>query len=122
MKKIIPLFLFIFIIGVGQITAQRKSVSPQHTDRSICYISFHGVQSLSDVEKVRDSISALPGVIQFKPRFKPENNTGEIMLSIREKLDDPESRPVFDAVRVKKILGGFGYDVIGISFQPIDQQ
>jgi hypothetical protein len=122
MKKIFPLFLFIFIIGVGQLAAQRTNLSPTHNQRSICYVSFNGVHSLSDVEKLRDSISALPGVIQFKPRFKPENNTGEIMLSISEKLMSPESRSVFDAVRVKKILGGYGYDVIGISFQPIDQQ
>ena len=112
------LFFLLFLYAGAQAFAQHGRM---HTEKTVYYFAFNGAHSLQDVQLVRDSIMPLPGVIEFKPRYKPESGLSEIMVVVVEKLNGPEARPQFNEVRVKNILWSFGYSLTNLTTQHIKE-
>jgi hypothetical protein len=114
------LFLTISCLFVAlACTAQKKGNHLTRT-KTAYYYSFSGASSLTAVSQLSDSIYAIPGVTEFKPRYKPESGQAEIMVVVVEKRSGPESRPQFNAINVKKIIGEYGFDFMNMTIRDIE--
>lgn len=95
---------FICSVSKGQSSKQ----SPQIT-KTAYYYSFEGAKSLSDVEVLKDELFALKGVTEFKPIFKTEKNSAQIIVVVKEKKRTSEGETLFEITDLKKILIKHGY-------------
>jgi len=95
-----------FICSVSKGQSSKKN--PQIT-KTAYYYSFEGARSLSDVEVLKDEVFALKGVTEFKPIFKTEKNSAQIIVVVKEKRRTTEGETLFEITDLKKILIKHGY-------------
>ena len=81
----------------------------QHDDgkkiKTTYYFKVDNVSSISQLEEMRDEITSLNGVTEFKPEFKAEKQVGQLIIIVFEKKQTSEGeKDLFSPVFVKKII------------------
>lgn len=116
-------FAFVFfLLGCSflstSIIAQSAKQNLTQT-KTAYYYSFEGVKSLSDIENLKTDIFALRGVTEFKPVFKPENNIGQCIVVVTEKVMTSEGDKLFNITDLKKIIENHGFTPHELTIVPL---
>lgn len=105
---------FICSVSKGQSPKQNPPLT-----KTVYYYSFEGAKSLSDVELLKDELMALKGVTEFKPVFKPEKNSAQLIIVVKEKTRTSEGEKLFEITDLKKLLIKHGYVPLELTMESL---
>ncbi len=116
-KAFITAFLFIALIV--DVAAQTTKRPEGRTVKTVYYYQFDGAKSLDEVNALSTEVYALKGVTEFKPVFKPEKNSAQIIVVVTEKTRTSESDVLFEITNLKQILEKKGYSNLEYTFEEL---
>jgi hypothetical protein len=115
-KLVLLAFSCFFLCSVSK--GQSPKQNPK-TTKTAYYYSFEGAKSLADVELLKDEIFALNGVTEFKPIFKFEKNSAQIIVVVEEKTRTSEGDKLFEITDLKKLLIKHGYVPLELTMESL---
>ena len=123
MNRILTFFCALFFSAFAFNTSAQNTKKPEgQTVKTVYYYQFEGAKSLDEVNNLSKEIYALKGVTEFKPVYKPEKNTAQIIVVVTEKTRTSESEEFFEITDLKKILLNKGYKNLEYSFEELPVQ
>lgn len=119
MNRIKVLFALLFIAFAFKITAQTAKRPEGKIIKTVYYYQFEGAKSLDEVNALSPEVFALKGVTEFKPVFKPEKGSAQIIVVVTEKTRTSENDVLFEVTGLKQILEKKGYQNLKYSFEEL---
>jgi hypothetical protein len=117
------LFATLFLIAFTFKGVSQNSKRPEgKTVKTVYYYQFEGAKSLEEINALSTEVTAVKGVAEFKPVFKPENNFAQIIVVVTEKTRTSESDILFEITDLKKILEKKGYKNLDYTSEELSAQ
>ena len=115
----IKTFALLFVFAVAGYSAQAQNATRPEgkTVETAYYYQFEGAKSFEEVNALGKQVLALRGVTEFKPVFKSEGITSQIIVVVTEKTRTSESEVFFEITELKKILESKGYKNLNYTFE-----
>lgn len=120
MNRIKTLTLLLLFVATGYAVRAQNSKRPEgKTVKTAYYYQFEGAKSYDEVNALGKQVFALKGVTEFKPVFKSEGATSQIIVVVTEKTRTSESDVLFEITDLKQILERKGYKNLNYTFEEL---
>lgn len=120
MNRIKTLTLLLLFVATGYAGQAQNSKRPEgKTVKTAYYYQFEGAKSFDEVNALGKQVFALTNVTEFKPVFKSEGVTSQIIVVVTEKTRTSESDVLFEITDLKQILERKGYKNLNYTFEEL---
>lgn len=123
MNRITTFFCVLFFTAFAVKSSAQTNKRPEgKTVKTVYYYQFEGAKSLDEVNNLSKDVYALKGVTEFKPVFKSEKKSAQIIVVVTEKTRTSESEEFFSITDLKKVLLNKGYTNLDYTFEELPVQ
>lgn len=103
-NKLTYLFLVLFFFCTKTTFSQEKNTLGVNEFFTMHYYTFEGQMNQSKIDELEQSLLKMQFVSEAKVKYKPEKNSGQIVLVVKEKTVTSEGDKLFSPTSIKQTM------------------